>query len=465
MSFPRESYELVTFDGLGMDLVTYRPSTRSVLESLSLPQKSQGPLPAPQGESNLISSCSSDFEEPRIPMETSYSTRYVGYASSASATDQPHLEMDQFPSVARVARSVRMNPLAKVFTPGFDFRTGSFDSNAEIMVADNELTSPCPQIGTSCSPVSQAIDLAEPTKKTDESSADTAHTPSRTVVSPQAQSLPIYSEHCRSHDQQRYYTSLCHADIYFQARLWNEHNVTAISRSLNSEMQTLTADMDPGPFSTIQSQNADHPFGSSGQRQASYKPHRFSPDTFFEVPQQHSYTTAYPSPPFSNFGQSINYPLTPVPMYFDCPMPMDGNSSSHHAFPRPYNNTLLAKTCLAHFTQLYGTSPTHLPSLHALALTLAYDPHRLHDLDTIRKAQNFIKARYVNIFDLVDAGLEGRVVEEDRIWRSASALRGYSEREEKICPSEVGRGEVFGIGFRIGAEGNELWRWMLRKWY
>jgi hypothetical protein len=100
---------------------------------------------------------------------------------------------------------------------------------------------------------------------------------------------------------------------------------------------------------------------------------------------------------------------------------------------------------------------------------------------TIRQAQIFIKARYVNIFDLVDAGARGESVTPELLFRSAAELRAYSEGTRRVCPSEVGRdfgggrgsfgakgeGEASRGEFGVlgeGQGGNELWRWMLRKW-
>ena len=45
---------------------------------------------------------------------------------------------------------------------------------------------------------------------------------------------------------------------------------------------------------------------------------------------------------------------------------------------------------------------------------------------------------------------------------NAQELRRYSEETRKVCPAEVGRGSNEGDE---GEGDNELWRWMLRKWY
>ena len=62
----------------------------------------------------------------------------------------------------------------------------------------------------------------------------------------------------------------------------------------------------------------------------------------------------------------------------------------------------------------------------------------------------------------MDYGVKGEAVPEEFVFLNAQELRRYSEETRKVCPAEVGRGTGEA---REEDRGNELWRWMLRKWY
>jgi hypothetical protein len=359
------------------------------------------------------------------------------YAHSAPATDRPYRELEESSPVKRIADKVKMSPLAGVFRP-------SQDEDIEILnsIISKSRNGSLTESSAELSPQSthKSVEIKEI------ESCSTTKSPSR-AGNRLSVSTVVPTEYQGS---------------YYGTPDYSEQRTPEIPISHEWNGPGTQIYWMPGSLPPVHQQptmTSLTPISYHSQSPLSYDSQCILP-----VPGPNVYPYCQPNNFYDQSqGFSPNYQslLHAQQQFSQHQMSQNGQSAPHHSFPRPYNNAPLAAHYLEHFTRLFGTSPTYLPSLHAIALTVGFPRSRLHNLDTIRKAQNYIKSRFVNIFDLVEAGFQGRAVDKKLIWKSPMELRAYSERERKVCPSEVGRGE----GRGTEGEGNELWRWMLRKWY
>jgi hypothetical protein len=436
MSTQKRSYEVVTTSGFGMDLTTYQmpKSAPPKTTTVSRPQKDEPELHLLQRSSASIGSrtvknfCGASCNQIQM----------VPYAHSAPATDRPYRELEESSPVRRIANKIKMSPLAHIFRP-------SKDEDAEILdsIINNSRNG-------SQSGFSSGVSRRSTYDSVEIDEAESCSTPK---IQSRAGKRLSFSTVVPIEYQGSYYAT----PDYSQEQT-SETQISNERKGADSQSYWMPASSHPAHRqSTLTSPDSfSHPLSPSSGYDTHYVLHIPGPNVY----PSYQFNTFYDqSPIFAPHNQrflQIQQQFSPQHHVGN-----NGQSAPHHSFPRPYNNAPLAAHCLDHFTKLFGTSPTYLPSLLAIAVTVGYPRNRLDKLDTIRKAQNYVKFRFVNIFDLVEAGLQGGVVDNKLIWKSPTELRAYSERERKVCPSEVGRGEVRGVY----EEGNELWRWMLRKWY
>jgi hypothetical protein len=448
MSASETSYELVTVSKSGMDLAIYRASGPfGGMKATLLQQTPSNTLMQQQGPGQRTSSAlrpSKASLQPKMRLpEVSDSPRY---ASSAPATSSPFVEMEEFSAVSKIAEKVKMNPLARSFSPTL----------LQAIIRPNYQRPASTQYENMPNSSAMYHNSGSTPMKT-----GNPHFTSSSSKKGSTQTIRTKKRN-KHHSKKHHYFYGTQAEYvqdndYFE----NVPNYQAPSAYGSGENVMVLPVNRPNDCISLSSNSYTAP----EQYSLSLPMDNLSLTPTTRRTSLWSSPTIY----YQDEHQQIEGPFqcySPIPIYHSpdsvnhvehC----NGNSNPRHTFPRPYNNTPIAICYLEHFTRLFGQSATYLPSLHAIALTLGCHRDKLYELDTIRKAQNWVKSKFVNIFDLVEAGMQGRVVDKKLIWKTPMELRAYSERERKVCPSEVGRGE----GRGTEGEGNELWRWMLRKWY
>lgn len=411
------------------------------------------------------------------PSETSM---MPNYASSAPATDRPYSELEYFPTVANISKKVQMNPLATVFKPNSDADADLFDAvsakpaSASMVNMDTENAAPGSNGSSDVNEHAAKCYEMRPVEPLHQD-ASTQHDSNLA----NDQTLPaIYSESDFAYEPTtilpEYEPGSLNASFLpaSDTTLFQYHQNAMSSRfMIMSPEAQMHAAADRADFEhTYQSR---HDYQQPAMR--SYTPLTLSTSTLLP-PQQCSYypthlygrplprSMAYVSQPAYHHDLLPFIPNGPLPPSYPFPhrtspdRPL--NQQAPRRFPLPYDNTAKATAYLQAFTDLYGTSATSIGSLQALCLILGHPNSEQQPLPkTIRKAQNYLKARFVNIFDLVDYGMRGEVIPAELVFATAGHLRRYSEDTKKICPASVGRIEG------DDQAGNELWRWMLRKWY
>ena len=409
---------------------------------------------------------------PRLPEETEHNMLH--YASSAPATDKPYQELDDFPSVAAISERVKMNPLTPSFSPALPQQFIFTPLGADNFSSEDGHDGPLPQ-NTSEQHVGDLFQELQSLEFDENATSIFDHGFNQTnmVFDPETalaadpsnvlEATTTPSEYQEANIQQPHST---HFPVVADG-----HNENTMSRRLlTSELPTYQS----APPTHIDLNYHYHP-----QYQYEQNAMRSHP------PPTPSLSVVLPDQPYAYYWTQLYGRPLPVISYHSCPPPFYQLLPPHHGigplppsypfphltppggprqtqrrFPLPYDNTAKATAYLQAFTTLYGTSPTSVPALQALCLTLGHPNSEARPLPkTIRKAQNFLKARFVNIFDLVDYGMRGEAVPAELIFATAGQLRRYSEDTKKICPASVGRIEG------DDHAGNELWRWMLRKWY
>ena len=403
---------------------------------------------------------------------------HSNYAASAPATDRPYQELEDFPTVAAIARKVKMNPLAASFSPSSIPRSeilskGSVTTEVTPASTPNTKEHPHNEYGISSDesfPLTwhpnQPFPRGQPMEK-----ANNAGNPSHLA------------------DVATFYQSDMQTNDYDDAAIPPEHAAYAAFTPYQGTSLTAPNGHQQYPMSgSLVTQQDEHYLPGppdhvgfdyqldprSNYQDDAMQPHSYlKPSPFHLSPTQtypyyptHLYSRALPLLAFRDATRAYehDYRIGPLPPSYPfshlTPPDRPLNQQAPHRFPRPYDNTAKATAYLRAFTALYGYSTTSLNSLHALCLTLGHPNSVAQCLPkTIRRAQNFLKARYVNIFDLVDYGMRGEVVPAELVFATTAQLRRYSEDTKKICPASVGR--IQGDD----QAGNELWRWMLRKWY
>ena len=428
--------------------------------------------------------CYLDHDKEQSRHHLSQAIIMPAYASSAPATDRPDSELEEFPSVSKISKKVKMNP----FAPVFQMDRRQIDDN----LLNSMLTETAPKSGKQLT--NRSIKVSDqPTHSAQD--APTGYESMAQGHSLWSTDAPYHIYAQDSESQMRSQSSI-KPYVYTTAIPPEYQTGNIVTRPQTSARRTpyefqsnaMTASLDQDQEIQDDDHSEDYIYllpayqPRDCYQQNAPSPYQYQTSSPFTTLTQrpyniystHLYGRLHPANPqfllpFRYATPGFYQHLAPLPPSYPFPqltppevnIPVPTSSTpGRHIRLRPYNNVPMAEHYLSLFTDLYGTSPTSLPSLHAICLTLSHPPETLPK--TIRDAQKYIKRRYVNIFDLVDYGVKGEAVPEEFVFLNAQELRRYSEETRKVCPAEVGRGTGEA---REEDRGNELWRWMLRKWY
>ncbi|KAK7462306.1 hypothetical protein VKT23_007907 [Stygiomarasmius scandens] len=95
---------------------------------------------------------------------------------------------------------------------------------------------------------------------------------------------------------------------------------------------------------------------------------------------------------------------------------------------RDYRSHRIDFICLqlvTEFSRIFGKDAKNLGGWQKICTTVLGDENRVKELDNIKKCKEALKHKFVNIFDLVDAGIEERSVPAGLVFRKRETLTEY----------------------------------------
>ncbi|THU83915.1 hypothetical protein K435DRAFT_777821 [Dendrothele bispora CBS 962.96] len=101
---------------------------------------------------------------------------------------------------------------------------------------------------------------------------------------------------------------------------------------------------------------------------------------------------------------------------------------------RERRKSFLSAELRREFSQLFGVDVESLNGWQKLCITIRGDAVKIEDLTSVKKCKNALKGHFVNIFDLVDAGMKGISMTPGEVFHNRRKLAEYTKETDQIFP-------------------------------